>query len=531
MQQCKRVFLVLLTAVSLAAAVTVTGCSGESDSELVQATEKARRLFDKACSHLKDPVYKVGQEYAPLPTVVKISDPCALQLVPPETLNPRAWNALSQAERELAAALGAAGEAPPAERASAQAMLGRVHAMRGYHLSIQAAQARQGVESVLAELEQAAVDMADHGKRVASCDKLLAGSDDALAQMATRAAADATAATTKIGEINKKIVGLEKDKAALQAVNDKLLAEARKLRVQSQLAPAMKGVELFDQALAKESQATKNAVKISEFEDAAEAMKKQLTGLKQDLAAAQQRKAAADKIAADRKARKQQLQKKREEFVKLVADSQQKVEGLAGKVVELCQASGGVSAIEKRAIEAYENANKQYEAAIGQRQPVKPALAALHGDVLMARGHLRARSLNLQRRLADVEGQVKKLWSSLPIPSEAPPVIAKLPGYLPEAEKAKEDAKRDFRWAAKHYEKALRPVPGRLKWAYRLQIASAYGELYRLSQDDQDRKDGRKFLKELDNEKVSPYVSAHLSYLKKLLPEQPSGPTTAPSAP
>ena len=530
MQEYKRLVGVLWVAVGLTG-IASTGCRKDPRSDLAKAADKARRLCDQACGHLNDPVYKIGGEFAPL-TAEKPgkADGNSITLVPAGTLNERAWKALELADSELTAALGSSGDASAADKALAHAVLARVLAAKGYHQAILAAQKRDQAWLLLRKMEDAAIEMADHGKRVGSCDQLLAVTDPTLGQMATKADADATAAAGKITGLKTKIADLAKQKASLIAANEKLLAEARKLRVASRLAPVLKGIELFDQARAKEDEATANSTKITEIEDANQVLVADIQTIELDVSAAAKRKTDAAKIAGDRSRDKADIQTRRDGFVRLLTDAQKQVETLAGQVIEVC---GKAGADEQAAVEAYGKGAAQYDSydkvtAKGKGgAKADPAIWALYGDLRLARADLRVRQLALQERITHMVGEVTKLWSGLPVQKDVPGVVGQVTGYLAAADQAKKDATEDFRWAVKDYEKARPAVRRELQWAYRLQVAAACAGMYRLTADQDAQKQGTEALDALTDEAGSPYVSTHAAHLRKLL----GGAEAPPAAP
>jgi len=562
-REYRRAAFVLLGLFVLAV-LAPAGCGSGEKSELAKATDRARRLYDKACSHLSDPFYKVEGKEGPLTVyrqelneradrilALDANDPQQrtrrekelgeFPITPgaAREINPLAGTALEQAARELSAAMKATPDAPPVEIARAHAVLARVCALQGFRHALEAAQKRDQAWGLVCRLERAAILMGDHGKRIANCDALLSVSDKSLGEMSARAKADVEAAQAKIADLKKKIDGLKTQKASLEAANEKLLAEARKLRVDSQLADVTRGIELFDQAKAKEDEAADNSVKITEIEDGIQFLSSQVAMVELDVAAAAKRSAVAGKIAADRRQRQADTRKQRDHFIELLSESQKEVETLAGSVIKVC---GEASAIEEDANSAYGRAVTQYEAygrstvrgpgGVDDLPSADPAIIAQFGDARMARADLRVRSLALQERIEHVAGEVKRLWSSLPVQKDVPGIIEKVGGYVGEAGKVRKAAEDDFRWAAKDFEKAAEDVERKYRWAYRIQIAAAYTGWYRISGDGQVRQKAIATLDGLGEEEASRYVAPHAAHLRKLLAAKVTPPpTSAPAAP
>ena len=542
MQKDKGLVLVLGACVVVTAAL-LTGCRGDSRSELAKATDTARRLYDRACSELHDPVHKVGERYVPIMEKIAVPDGNEIKPLPYGAINPNVDDVLKQAIGGLSAARSAGKDAPAPDVAEAEVMLARLHALQAYRYGVEAAQKRDEAWGVLRELENAAIEMGDHGKRIANCDALLSVSDPSLDAMAAKGKTDEAAAQARITDLKGKISGLQKEKATLQAENEALLGAARKLRVDSQLADEFKGIELFDQAKVKEDKATANSVRLTEVEDQIQFLNSQIATFELDVAAAGKESATAAKIAEDRAQRKADVQKQRGEFAALLTGAQQRAEAAAGKVAGICQ---GAADLETKALDAYAKADAQYEAyknmtterpsSDDATPPTAPTVVAQLGDMRMERANLGVRRLALQSRISEATDRVAKLWAGLPVQKDPPAVIGQVAGYLPDGKKAASQARDDFRWAAKSYEKAadLLKAPQQV-WAYRLQTAAAYTALYRLTGEGEDQQKGNAALDALGEEERSRFIAEHAAHFRKLLAAAPSGaggaPTSAPAIP
>lgn len=523
-----RGLVVVLTACVGLAAAALTGCRGDARSDLAKATDKARRLYDRACSELKDPVFQVGGQYVPVTPEMARADGNDITLLPAGAINPQVDDALQEAIDALTGAMGS--EAPPRDKAQAHAMLARIQALVGYRNAVGAAQQREKTRALLRTLELSAIRMGDHGKRIANCDALLSVTDPTLAELAGKAKAGASAAQTKIGELQGKIDTLLKEKADLEAENQKLLAAARKLRVESQLAGPMKGIELFDKAKVQEDKATANAVRLTEIEDTVQFLKSQIAVVQLDVDAAGRTSAAAAAIAQARTERKAETQKQRDEFVGLLTAEQTRVKDLAAKATEAWQ---GAKALEGKATAAYAAADEQYdqygqatsERGGGDTPKTDPGIIAMHGDMRMERGSMHTRAVSLQSRIDYVVDEVTGLWSALPVQKTVPEAIGQLRGYLADKTRAGQQAKEDFRWAAKSYEKAVkipRGVDDEQQWAYHLQVAAAYASLYRLTGDSGDRKSGSDALEQLGSVEGSRFIAKDAAHYRKLLAAAPA---------
>jgi hypothetical protein len=570
-QKDKRFGCVVLSLACLSAAM-LAGCRSTA-SPLAEATARAGRLYDRACSLLNDTPYMFREKYAPFATPMTEtelpSDPNAaakpalvnqVKLTALGQINPQADQALKEAVDDLTKALASAEGQPEMDRINAQIVLARLYALRGYRMSIEAGMMRRQAWDLARRTESDAVLISGLGKMIATHDQLLSVTDASLGKMAEGAEAQQSAAKAKIDEANKKIKALETEEADLKAANVKLAGESQKLLTESQLADPIKGVALFDEAKTKEDQASTNSARIAQIEEAASVLKSQVADLDGIVTAAVGRVTADGKVevpglatvaaemaAARQKSRSETEQERKTQLDKLT-EAQKQAETLAGQVVE---ASKAAAAAEAKAMGEYDKAVKAYEAYEQITEPYAkdpragaflkpdPAIIAMLGDVQMARADLMVQALLLQQRLQTVASETAGIWSALPVQNTTPAVIGRMKDHVPNPGKVKEDAQRDFSWAARAYEKATDAVSdSKLKWAYVLQQSAANVSLYRLSGDADAKQKATTALNSLGAEEASPLIAPTAGDFRKMLAgpallgsEAPSGPAPTQPAP
>lgn len=533
------------------------GCNRDTRTGLAKAADEAQRRLDRAASLLRDPVYKYAGEYAPLSrkvdrAVLDANDPNKLELLASGAVNEDVGKLLNQAEDELTKAIKEAGpKEPRANQNRALATLARVQTAKAMYNVFDAEKTFELAWDALGKVEMTAIEMADHGKRVTACDKLLATTDATLDAMATKAKEAGDAAKGKIADLTAKVDSLKKQRDEVTAENQKLLSEARALRVDSQLAPVLKSVELFDQAKVKEDKVAVNGGKIATIDDAIQAAKDDLSLLQLDANAADRSGAAAEGLANTRQQRKKELTEQRATLAKALAESQAQLEKFAG---EAEAAAGAVAALRKKALASLELSLAHYDTYKEKTQPKDPRdqprdiseapnpdVISMHGDTFLARADVLMRSLALQARIERIVGAVRKLYQGLPEKNQAPGVLDQLEKFLPDGEKAKSTAIQDLRWAIKRYEDAVARVDRVAKWAYQLHIGGAYASLFRLAGDSDDRTKGLAALDSLGEQEGSPYIAPVAKHFRMVLsgttgpavPAAPaaSAPADAPAAP
>jgi hypothetical protein len=517
---------------------------------LAKAADQAQRRLDRAASLLRDPVYKYGGHYVPLgkmlPSAVGDSnDPNKIELAATGAMNEDVGKVLGEAEEELVKALKEAGkDEPKASRNRALAVLARVHAVKALYHSMDAERVFDAAWDALGKVEMAGVEMADYGRRVGLCDKLLASADSSLAEMAGKAREDGDSAKKKLSGLAGKIADVKKQKDAVAAENQKLMGEARALRVDSQLAPVLRSVELFDQARVKEDKVAENVGRIASFDDSLQALNDEMSLLRLDANAGERRGQAAEGIGAARQQRKKQLMDQRTVLAKAMADMQANLEKLAGEGQER---SGAAGVLRKKALASLEQSLKQYDEYEKMTQPkdpreqpkdiseaANPDVLSMHGDTFLARADVLMRSLALQSRIERIVGETRNRYLGLPEKNQPPSVLDQLGKFLPDAEKIKGDAVQDLRWAIQRYENAADRVNRVTKWAYQLHVAGVCASLCRLTGDAEARTKGLAVLDSLGEQEGSSYIAPVAKHFRLVLAEgaaapAPGGPATAPA--
>ncbi len=550
MQKYKRFGYVAISLVCMSAAM-LAGCRS-TPSPLAEATARAGRLYDRACSLLNDTPYMVREQYAPFAKPIELpTDPnAAAKLVQLTTLgqvNPQADGALNDAIKELTDALAAASGRPETEILNAQVVLARLYALRGYRMSLGAGLNRRQAWDAVGLVENDAVRISGLGKRIASYDQLLSVTDESLGKMAETAKAQQAAAEAKIADANKKIGDLDKEKADLEAANVKIAEESRKLLAESQLADPIKGVALYDEAKTKEDKAGANSARIAQIDEAKQVLKSQVVEFEAVQAAAVNQATVAANMADARQKSRSETEQARKAQIDKLTEAQKQAEMLAGQVVELAKAT---SVDEAKAAGDYDKAVKAYQAyeqttdayannaAADDFLKPDPAIIAMLGDTQMTWANLRVQAILLQQRLDVVVAETSRIWSSLPTQNTTPAVIGQMKDYVANVSKVKEDALRDCRWAVKAYEKAANAIKDpKLKWAYLLQQSAANVSLYRMSGDADAKQKATAALDSLGAQETSPRIAPTAGDFRRMLAapallgsEVPSGPATTQPA-
>jgi len=540
-QKDKRSGYVALSLVCLSAAM-LAGCRS-TPSPLAEATARAERLYDRACSLLNDAPYMVNKQYAPFAKLIELpSDPNAavklIQITDLGQVNPQADLALNDAIKGLTEAMAAGEGRPEIEKLNAQVVLARLYALRGYSMSLGAGMKRRQAWDVADQVESAAVSIGGLGKQVATQDQLLSVTDESLGKMAETAKSQQSAAEAKMADANTAIAKLDSEEAELKAANVKIFEDSRKLLADSQLADPVRGVVIYDEAKTKEDKAGVNSARLAQIDETRQILKSKLAEFEVARAGAVNQVKLAGSMAEARQKSRSETEQERKDQIGKLTDAQKQAEMLAGKVVELVKAAAADEAkaaadYDKavKAYQAYEQTTESYarDAAADNFLKPDPAILAMLGDVQMAWADLRVQAYLLQQRLDVVVAETSGIWSGLPTQNTTPAVIGQMKNYVSDAGKMKEDAQRDFSWAARAYEKAVAAVKDpKLKWPYVLQQSAADVSLYRLSGDADAKQKATTALDSLHGEEASPRIAPTADDFRKMLAAPPLlGPAAA----
>jgi fructose-specific component phosphotransferase system IIB-like protein len=508
--------MILVLVISLAG--LLAGCSDAKDRQdskaLLKAVDEAQRLYTKALAMMATPAIgqQEAEEFKEMPSKR-------------QTLNSQAWTTLQQAERTLTTALREQAEAKPPEKSLANAMLGRILMLKGdYQATIvsqgmEEAQRRMGLLGGAATRVQIYINIERCYKQLTSM------SNEEVAEMLVAARRSAAELQGDIDKLSAKLADLNRQGELLHAANEKLIPQARDLRVDSQLRSGKEGLELMDKAIKIEEEINANASKIAQLENAAELEDVKAQDKRIALEIVQGREKAAQSILDSRKAFTEKVNKDYQDAQETLAKAKQSAESYVMQLAETCQK---LSDSEKIAAECYESAAGRFRTSQqGDITGRGAAGVAQSGDAYWSLATLQARSLQLRSRINALMGRLASAWTgqqqtAATAPSTQPenvvPDFAKvLLAYLPNADEVRKSAEKNYEEAADAYSRAEGMVNSNLRWAYQGQAAAAYIGHYRLSGNPEIAEKARAALKEaLEGKRESRYLASVVE-LEKML--------------
>jgi len=502
-------------------AVSLIGLQGCSESktsragrELLEQVSLAERLYTRVLALLANPVYRVGDQYAPLKT--KIGSQANIEVAPAGRIHPEVFGDIKKMEQMLTAALAKAGGADDTDLALAHMMLAKAHALRGYCEMLAAEQARQRLgdaRSTAGELLTAAITKVD----LAGYYDLLASLSDVDLKAARRGAiAELAAIEDNIKDIDERLAAMAKEKKAKTVTYEQKNAEARSITSEASIGSAKQGLERLDKALKIKAVANRAEAVIAEIEHESGSLVQRRAELEIGLANAKSRIAAADDEIVYRKAIAAKSRAGVGEVQKALQADQAEIDR---QINDMSKASTDFAAAMSRASNAYDLALAQLK----QASAAAPADAGeRRADIAMKQADIKAQLLATLRGNKNFVSELRRFLAKIGA-SEAPAQVGNLESFVPDPNLALEYAKKKYATAAKLYTQAIANADRNRRWAYQGQLAAAYANLYRLSGDAEALAAARDALsKALEGKRFSPYL-APLAELQKMLAKDKEG--------
>ena len=491
MRKSQRVALHSVLLACLLALPLAAGCADSeqrtANQNLVDAIDRARRLYDRGLALLANPVLKIGAEFLPIspgedkPLAGQDPD---VQIVR-STVNPKALAALEEAEAGLSKAISDNGAAAGvAEKALANLTLGHVINAKAY-LFTTIASIRRGEAAGLVPLaEQSAWQTRTHLSLVKYHRKLAGVSSEDVQKVIDETAQQQKTAAAEVGVTKGKLVANATKKAELLQANQTRMEQARKVRVKSRLVTGQESLDLLNQALEMEASVNKDRRLVDAAEAETLALKVALADQELRLNSADQLLKVAGEILAGRKDATGKAKKNLDSASATLAGILKTLEKLAGQIDAACTAA---AAAEAKAMAAYDAARSHL--VTSREYPPHKAKVALadEADLLVARGKLSSARLDLQKNLSALAEKLTKAWPEMPGGAGAPAVVKKMQSYIPKPDDVKEAAVKDLRTAVDLYRKAVQAMKKDHQGVTHGSIAAAYLVLYNLTGNSGDR--------------------------------------------
>jgi len=505
-QKSKIIVLAAVLTACLTGLAVTAGCS-ESKSRragrrLLDKAAKAERLCNRAIALLADPVYKIGEDYAPIELKARpgVED---ITVLPAGQLHPGALRALGEAEKVLSDTLAdkANAAAGPAEKAVVHVLLARVLALKAHCESLAGFEAIERADLARQQAERVLVTLGCQCELLGYYGNLASISDEDLPRDRTQAENDRKAIAEQIKEIRLRIARLSEEKAAQSEKYKDLNARARELTIEARLGTSREGLAKLEEALEIQSRANAAESEVSRIESEIDLLNAKSKVLEIDLAAAKAKTDSIEESLAGRKAQRERNEVKVREVRARLATMEESLISLLAKMATACE----------QMLDSHRRAGNAYELALHQLKKApagQAAVEATRANILMAMADLRARSLSVLRSNRQLAAHLKEVWQVLDA-GELPAAAVRAASFLAEPGTVQTEVEQQYRQAAELYQKALRGVDRQVLWAYQGQLAAAYVRLYNLTRDPEDLSRARQALQDaLKDKRHSPYLAS-----------------------
>jgi hypothetical protein len=497
----------------------IDGCSESPEHRasrtLLEEVTRASKLYDRALGYLGNPVYRIGEQYAPVRTRGKV-DESAIVVPSGGEIHPEVLPTLSRAQKLLGRALNDNKDAAPTDQAIARTTLARILSLTGYYHAISAERAIGRTEEARQQV-RVILSLIDEQSNLLECgEKLSALGDQEVQRLLDEAANAQSQAMSEIKKIEDRVAELEVEKAGQGEMYEKLNAEARALGIEGRLVPGQEGLTKLEDALELQKKANAAESKAAEIEIEVDSLDMKRKALELTLNAATIRIEAMTRTLEERKALGAGLEAGLQR-IKEQLNAHRKA--LAGPLAEMVRSTRALADAQMQASNVRELAVKQLTKAAGLPGS-QMNTDAQQADVLVYAANLEARCLEVLERNKQLVLELKKIWATMS-PSDAPINPADLESFLSDPAAIRQKAEARYTDAVKLYEKVIRRVERQLRWAYQGKLVATYMGLYKLTRNPETLTEADRILKEaLSDKKSSPHL-ASVVRLRQLLPPAP----------
>lgn len=376
----------------LAMVVLGIGCSDSggrrAGQDIQSAIRDAQRRYDQALALMSGSPYKLDEQFAPL-TQKRPVEKMKMQPLVPEVVNPNIVRVLDEARAELEKALSAGARNATAEdRELANAMLGRVAALKGQYYTIRTLAAQAKAWSALADADSALAQVRSQQGLMASLDQISAAKDEDVLGWLEEAKTEAAGLKAKVAQSEAMISDSNRQKAELQAKYNDLTIQGEKFRIDSRGAEGQARLDLFDKYQAKQNDANNVQGQIAALENKIQEAQTALKGVQLTLTSAETRVAVGEDILKNRAEQRQKSSGGQKDLASSLAQAKEQAIKQVAAASEQC----------RQARVSQEDAAKAYQLAAQRLADSGKQASSLceQAAVMMAEGDLYARGLPLQ---------------------------------------------------------------------------------------------------------------------------------------
>lgn len=480
--------LACLLSLLLVVALPIAGCSDsksrQAGKSLLSQIEKSSQLGLRAVALMSNAVYadSLTNQFPPQARPgMKVQD---VKLLSADAVNPKALEALLEAEKGLKASLTENADAPADDLALGYATLGRIENILGQYRFAEVRVHRNAALAAAQEASGAVEQVQLAAEAVKDLGVLVSASPDELKTTLARAMQQIQELQGQKKILEGEVADIQSRMSALDKESEQLISQAGSLRIKAELASAAQRLEPFDQALKLEEQASTKTIESGQLDQQQAAKKHEVDALLLRIDAAKARQDIAAKLLSLKAAGQNAAAEQKTKADSDLANAQKQVETALG---QLSASLDELQTSHDQTAKATTDAAAAYRTSAARVRTIESLTGQAAAAKLAAQSN--QMSLDLQAELGLLAGQVAQAWKQLG--QDVPPTLSKVKAFGGEADALRKAASELYTQAATAYMQAstmANSANPQVAWAYQAQTAGAYAGLAQVAANEDERK-------------------------------------------
>jgi len=496
----------------------------EGNREIYRRIEQAKPHLALAAKLLSGPVYKAeGKDETP--PLAELTEADIIEPMP-DAVNPKAWQAIADADTPLTEVLAEHPGADPKVRAVALQTLGEINRLKGAYHAERAAIARREA-GVAFGLVDDALRTILLGQRAGERERMLAremlegASNEEIVRIRDEAAAARDAANARLAEIAAAVDALSGQINSLTVRIDELAEQEAALRRDSRTSrSAVEGQRLLNDALEIKAQIDQLKNEREDKNRQVELARQDQRRVRADIESLEARVVVAESALAERRDQSQAKRADIQDAAQVVATAES---GLMSALEQLAAASQQAGEANSTAIGHFSEALSNAEQALGETGGGEVALLAGKARSLALVAKTRMADLALQSRLNGLAEAADKAYEGA-VPAEVRTKLTGLQARIPNPTEQDHTTINELRDAADLFERVAKSARHEDRADYYGQLADVYFLLHQMTGEDSDRTKGEDRLREAKSRRGELAVDDPLRRMR------PAGPVARPPA-
>jgi len=468
----------------------------EGNREIYRRIEQAKPHLALAAKLLSGSVYRTegGEETSPLPALTEadIIEPM------PDAVNPKAWQAIADADTPLSEVLADHPGADPKVRALALQTLGEINRLKGAYHAERAAIARREAGSAFGLVDDAFRTIllgqrAGERERMLAREMLEGASNEEIVRIRDEAAAARDAANARLAEIGAAVDAMSGQISSLTVRIDELAEQEAALRRDSRTSrSAVEGQRLLNDALEVKAQMDQLKNDREDKNRQVELARQDQRRVRADIESLEGRVVVAESALAERRDQSQAKSTDIQDAAQVVAAAES---DLVSALEQLAAASRQAGEANSMGMGYFSEALSNAEQALGETGGGEVALLAGKARSLALVAKTRMADLALQNRLNGLAEATDRAYEGA-VPAEVRTKLTALQARVGNLTEQDHTTINELRDAADLFERVAKSARREDRPDYYGQLADVYFLLHQMTGEDSDRTKGEDRLRE-----------------------------------